>query len=382
MKTYPPLYKLDSKNVVRVWNITCNDPIGTYTVTHGVNGGAMQTTTVTVQPKNVGRSNETNVTEQAELEAESKWKKQQDKGYIDSGQFNPLAGGCVRMLKAAKTVLPMLAKSFKDHGHKITYPCFVQPKLDGIRCLVYSAHLDVPVFVSRKGKEFEHLTHIAEVLKPALKEEKGWILDGELYSDTLDFQTITSIVRKSKVRHERIHEIKYHIYDCFEPGVDRPCEYRMVQLRRMYEACGKSPHDPVVLVPTTEINSKEEVILELEAHEQKGYEGIMLRNKWGLYEQDRRSENLQKVKSFMDEEFEIIGGKEGKGKFEGMCIFRCKTKDGKEFDVMPKGDKALRRSYLTNLKNHLGQLLTVKFFEYTVDGVPRFPVGLAIRDFE
>jgi DNA ligase-1 len=217
-------------------------------------------------------------------------------------------------------------------------------------------------------------------LKMLLQQYPKWILDGELYSNTLDFQTITSIVRQGKKAHARASEIEYHIYDCFQETAQATFETRLHILQEMSKVVGHG--SPVVFVPTKEVHYEEQVTDELREHERLGFEGIMLRNKHGLYEQDRRSEHLQKVKSFMDAEFQIIGGREGKGKFEGMCIFRCRTPEGKEFDVMPTGDEALRRSYWDNLTLHLGQLLTVKFFEYTVDGIPRFPVGLGVRDYE
>jgi DNA ligase-1 len=380
MKLLVPLFKLDSKNVLRIWQITANDPDGTYTVEHGVYGGAIQKTTVRVKPKNIGRSNETMAWQQAESEADSKWNKQIDKGYRPGSTKDITQPASTTRLLKAKTGLPMLAKSYKDHAKKIVFPCYVQPKLDGIRCLAIRGNLDVPVLFSRKGKRFEHISHLGMPLKTLLLQYPGWTLDGELFSKTLDFQTITSIVRQGKKSHPRANEIEYHIYDCFQETAQATFETRLNILQTMSKVVG--PHGPLVFVDTQEITCEQEVTDSLRKHELLGYEGVMLRNKHGLYEQDRRSEHLQKVKSFMDAEFQIIGGREGKGKFEGMCIFRCRTPEGKEFDVMPTGDEALRRSYWDNLTLHLGQLLTVKFFEYTVDGIPRFPVGLGVRDYE
>jgi hypothetical protein len=86
----------------------------------------------------------------------------------------------------------------------------------------------------------------------------------------------------------------------------------------------------------------------------------------------------------MDEEFEIVGVKEGEGKFEGLAIFRCKTAQGAEFDATPKGTDAERRAYYEQRAELVGKHLTVRFFEWTSSEppVPRFPIGIAVRDYE
>ncbi len=78
-----------------------------------------------------------------------------------------------------------------------------------------------------------------------------------------------------------------------------------------------------------------------------------------------------RVKDFMDDE-------SGKGKFENVPTFllRC---DGGEFEAVPKGDQSLREDYLRNAESYIGSLATVRFFEYTADGIPRFPVLIDFR---
>lgn len=376
MRLLPALYKLDSKGKVRMWTIDANNPPGTYKVAHGEEGGKMQTTTVVVEKKNVGRANETTVEEQAELEAQSKWNKQVDKGYR-AGRLSD--DDRLDKLKYAKIVLPMLAKDFRDYSHKIVYPCFYQPKLDGIRCISYiNMHGEV-LLMSRKGKIFTMLNHLKEPIFKILDKNRDWILDGELYSHDMGFDDITSIVRKSKTVDERAEKLEYITYDCFQIGVDRPYEFRKNQLEHMIR---QVPPSIVQGLRTGTIESADDVPIELKFAEDAGYEGIMLRNKLGLYENDRRSPHLQKVKSFQDAEFTIVGARQGIGKFEGMAILACETQDGKVFDVMPMGTAEYRR-HLYDIRTSLyGKMLTVKFFEYTKDGIPRFPVGTGIRDYE
>jgi len=374
------LYKQDSKGNIRVWYITVDDNAGTYTVTHGINDGKLQTTTVKVKPKNVGRSNETSVAEQARFEADSLWHKQLDKGYsITISSFV----GCVMNLKSMitnqpKLYLPMLAKSFSEHSNKIKYPCYYQPKLDGIRCLSYIDINNCVTLRSRKQKEFLRIEHIEIAVAPLL-QTTNLVLDGELYSKSLSFQEITSIVKQVKKAHKDVEKLEYHIYDCY--FLDRP-DMNYADRQKFLHSLLQKTSKPIVQVHTGMVTCEDGVYDAHASMVKLGYEGIMLRNTDGPYEQDRRSPNLQKLKSFIDAEFEIIGGTTGKGKFEGMCVFKCRTQDGNEFDVMPEGSAAQRRQYLDDLPLLIGKMLTVRYFEITKDGVPRFPVGVSIRDYE
>jgi DNA ligase-1 len=111
-----------------------------------------------------------------------------------------------------------------------------------------------------------------------------------------------------------------------------------------------------------------------------GYEGLMFRNTEGIYKFKHRSSDLLKIKRFTDSEFEIIGSKDGTGREEGLIIFRCKNESGKEFDVRPAGSMEERAKMWQKKDSFVGKLLKVKYQEFTDDGLPRFPVGLHIRE--
>lgn len=118
------LYKVDSKSKIREWSIVVGkDSRGHYyEVSHGVKDGKMQVNRVYIHSgKNMGRSNETDAATQCLLEARALHKKQQDrKGYSN----NPNQDSKTK-------IAPMLAKKFQDEQNNISYPCAVQPKLDG-----------------------------------------------------------------------------------------------------------------------------------------------------------------------------------------------------------------------------------------------------------
>ena len=106
----------------------------------------------------------------------------------------------------------------------------------------------------------------------------------------------------------------------------------------------------------------------------------MIRDKDGIYELNKRSKYLQKFKEFIEEEFKIVGFHEGTGDEKGAIIWDCVTKDKKTFAVRPKGTFESRKKLYEDGGKYIGKSLTVIFQEYSSDGVPRFPVGKAIRD--
>ena len=132
----------------------------------------------------------------------------------------------------------------------------------------------------------------------------------------------------------------------------------------------------------TDLCESEEKMKELHAqYVAEGYEGIMLRNKGGLYK-NARSVDLQKYKEFFDDEYEVINYKEGEGQEAGCVLWVCKTAEGKIFNCRPRGTREDRAELYINGSNYIGKKLTVRFQELTDDKVPRFPVGIAFRDYE
>ena len=136
------------------------------------------------------------------------------------------------------------------------------------------------------------------------------------------------------------------------------------------------------LVPTYEVNNEEEIKKYHDQFVSEGYEGVIIRNKDGKYKIKHRSKDLQKWKYFLDDEYEIIGGKEATGEDAGTIVFGCKTASGDEFDVRPKGSRDTRRRWFNELESIKGCMLTVRYQDLTDDGIPRFPVGISIRDYE
>lgn len=357
------LYKMDSKGKIREWNIKTGKDANTpyYVVTHGVQNGAMQESKVYVPDgKNIGRMNETTPEEQCEQEAQALWIKQRDrKGYTEK-------------VPKSKPFRPMLAQSWSKHANKIKFPAFISPKLDGIRCMALVRNHEVKL-LSRQGKEFPFLNHI----KKSLSVLEDVVLDGELYLHGMDFQTTASIVRKSKTVHPDESKLQFHVFDLVsnEDFSKRYEKYKAI--------CEKLPLH-IVSVPQAKVTTLN-MINQLHAeYLQRCYEGSMLRNLTGGYQLNQRSYDLQKKKDFIDEEYEIVGYKTGKGKFADIPTFELKTVEGYNFEATPKGSAEKRSQYLADAESLIGKFATVRYFEKTSseESVPRFPVLITIRDYE
>jgi DNA ligase-1 len=353
MAQLPELISVDSNGSKRVWKITVSE--GKYTIEHGTVGGKMVTFSRNVTVKNIGKVNETSLLSQALSEARSKWNKKIDEGYVSQDQMVESYPKIVR-----QSVLPMLAQKYDPT--KMSFPCSVQPKLDGIRAIYHGGAL-----WSRHGKLFPEVNFIAE----QLSDVKA-ILDGELYCHELSFQEIISAVKK---RNQNTSKLQYVVYDI----VDDECfPERMRKIQTLLTT--KKPN--VSILETYRCETKNDVSSYMNKFLQDKYEGMMFRSDTGGYIKKYRSKSLQKYKEFLDSEFTICDFTEGEGSEKGLVLFVCKVSNGTKFTVRPVGSRDHRRALFMNGKSYLGKNLIVRYQELTDSGIPRFPVGIAIRDYE
>jgi DNA ligase 1 len=394
----PILYKKTNTGAIQMWRISvteASDSRKNYQIwtTYGQVSGKMQETVDTIsEGKNIGKKNETSIKQQAEAEATAKWEKQKKKGYVESKE-GAEAGELDDLIEGG--VVPMLAESYMDviydlrPGHeneppqyvhtkeskKIKFPCRVQPKLDGIRCIAIIQDGKCTLW-SRTRKPINSVPHIIAELEAAFAN-RNIILDGELYNHEMkhDFEKIVSLVRQKKPA--KGHEIvQYHVYDLVN---DETFEERTTTLDIIFAAYNLNAVKPV---DTEYADTEEEALQWFESFVKLGYEGAMLRNEESLYV-NKRSMDLQKIKPFTDDEFNIIGVTEGRGKMAGHAIFVCLAKNGKEFEAKLKGALENLKPYFENESTWKGKRLTVRYQGLTnKEKVPRFPVGIAVRDYE
>ena len=372
----PTLYGRSTNGKIKEWSIRVvrlGDETCYIETQHGYEDGQKQLDSRAVaEGKNIGRANETSVYEQACSEAKSAHSRKKDSGYVEDKENIPAA--------ADGKFLPMLAHRYDKHSAKIKFPCWVQPKLDGVRMLARKENGVVTMW-SRKGKILDIPDKINQQLCNMLAD--GQCTDGELYVHGWTFQRIIAAVKKKR---EDTDLLEYHIYD--SPHQTLAFEERTPQKGiscttfppycQVWRIIDKN----IKFVQTVDVKDQEEFDVFEGMFVSQGYEGMMVRNQASAYKYKHRSYDLQKVKRFVDDEFEIIGGKDGSGRESGLVVYRCTTSDGLEFDVRPRGTHEERAEIFKNLNDYIGKYLTVRYQELTDDGRPRFPVGLAVRDYE
>jgi len=384
--TLPTLYKKTSTGAIQFWTIEVlaylptqeepgAEPRAQIVTTYGQLGtdSPQVTSDVVRAGKNVGKKNETSAFQQADAEAMAKWEKQQKKGYVSTAELAE-AGALSSLIEGG--IVPMLAHGYKDHAHKIKYPAFAQPKLDGIRCIAILKDGKCTLW-SRTRKLITGVPHISRAIEQAFTQDI--VLDGELYNHSFkaNFEKIVSFVRQETPSPG--HEVvQYHVYDI--PS-EEPFSKRAAKL--MYVKSSWFSDGQVVKVETRVVEDESGVMELFEQWRKEGYEGAMVRNAEGKYV-NKRSYDLLKVKEFDDGEFEIIGAEEGRGKLQGhVGAFQCRMPDGKQFLAKMSGDTARLGEFFRNPSLYMGKQLTVKYQGLTgANGVPRFPVGVAIRDYE
>ena len=279
---------------------------------------------------------------------------------------------------------PMLAYPVSSKPIDYGKPTFIQPKLDGVRCVIQCdgnpAKRGIVAF-SRTGKEWKNIDHILEQLIPFFIKFPNVILDGELYNHDLrdNFEKIISLVRKTKPTDEdRLEASKltqFHCYDIIDEKL--PFDQRNHFINQSLMLLGNS----ICIVDTDMVFREDDARVYHARNLDKGYEGSIVRTN-GTY-QCKRSHNLRKFKDFQDSEAKIINWVEGKGKRIGTIgKFVAVDANGNEFG-MPVMDKF---EYLQNnfkeMQGWVGKTATFTYFARKKAGSYRHPLFKTIRDYE
>lgn len=354
MKQYPVLYKKTKKDQVQQWQI-CVSSDEFYTI-EGICGGKLtQGLPTKCKPKNVGKANETSAEQQAIAEADSKFAFKKSQGYSENLEDS-----------GKKFFEPMLAKEFdKSSKDLFKVRTFIQPKLDGIRCISSNNEL-----ISRNGKKFFNCDHLLQ---------DKFLLDGELYNHEFkdNFNKIVSLVRKQKTDEEAIAEskkyVKHFVYDL------PIAEKFSIRYEKLKEALAELNSSHYELVPTFEVKNMQEIEDYHCMFLEQGYEGSIVRLDLGPYD-NKRSKQLLKKKDFVDQEFKVLDVIEGEGARSGTVgAFVCELSDGRTFKSNIKGTFEYLAELLADKKSLIGAMVTIKYFNLTPDGVPRFPYVIKVQ---
>ena len=390
---FEPLFGKDIKGKIKTWNLKV-ERYQNYSEIVTLYGykNLIETRRQINSGKNLNKSNMTTHWTQAIAEAKSKWTKKRDIGqfYTESDKIiKPIEN--VDLNKSEKTViLPMLAQDYKKQKKKIIYPAAIQVKIDGMR-MVYNT--TTGQISTRQGKEYNIVKESGKLYEELQKLPKGLILDGELYTNKVNFETLGVLRKTKKLTKEELvnlQKIEYHIYDIIDTELTFEQRNEKIQELGLSRRTGaKSLYEKLIYVDTYQVNNEEQIKEYHTKFLESGYEGTMVRNKNSLYKIKQRSSDLLKYKDFEDAEFEIIDYTFEKNigqTDENLVVWiivvpaienslaKIKVK------VRPKGSfeerKELYKMCVENFDQFKGRNLWTSFFEYTRDGSLRFPSTL------
>lgn len=316
--------------------------------------------------KNIGKKNQTSHFQQAISEATSKWTKKRD---IEKFMVELVD------ITHEQIKMPMLAHDYNKQKKKVIFPCYLQPKLDGYRC-IYDTN--TKTITSRQGKSFDVLKNSGQLFDELNKLQNLGILDGELYIHNEPFESLGLLRKTKSLTYEDMNyllKIEYHVYDIIDEL--NSFKIRNENLKKIFI---DNKFEKIKYVHTESVNDEESIIKFHEKNIESNYEGTMIRNTLGMYKQKFRSSDLLKYKDFLDGEFKIIDytfEKDTSGLDENLIVWIIIIKSNLQCKVRPMGTKIERKELykncISNFSQYKGRNLWCKYFELTTDGNLRFP---------
>jgi ATP-dependent DNA ligase len=368
----------------RLWSISVDG--ASMVVTWGKIDGKMQTSR---REYSRGKQNR-DAAAQAVFEATAAARKKARTGYT------PLSSAAARppsdmVPAAAAQPRPMLALDRRKSSCEHLLDGFlVQPKLDGIRCLVDT---ETGAMISRSGMPLTGLEHIASAVRVAAEAAappSRW-LDGEIYRHGSTFQGIVGAARRTvNTDTSDALALQLHLFDIVS---ELPCSERIVRLNQWFDIAGAlvSPGrmDCIAAVhveaagPCTDAAALRRQVDEelLPRFESQGYEGAILRSPDAPYEQGKRTKNLIKVKRMLQQEYVVTGITEREKQPGVAAAVRCQTPGGAAFHATPQCTRQEKRDMWCRRGEYAadGWVATVRYQELTAAGIPRFPVCVGLR---
>ena len=181
-------------------------------------------------------------------------------------------------------------------------PFYLQPKLDGERCVLEWEN-GFPVFFSstRRPLDLPHLTD-AVLSHPALEKvrERKISLDGELYIHGKFFEEILSIV--SNQNHPEKESLEFHVFDVRISGLNQIARNLLLDAVLPSSAGNVQRVDSRILA---NVPSEEELGAFLGEMMSAGYEGLILRSS-DLFYEEKRSTKMMKFKPKKFDSYRIV----------------------------------------------------------------------------
>ncbi|HEX9232466.1 MAG TPA: hypothetical protein VF849_00165 [Blattabacteriaceae bacterium] len=295
-----------------------------------------------------------------------------------------------------KLFRPMLAATLEESDLKnLTYPLILQPKLDGIRCVIVEGKV-----LSRKLKPIPNRYIRASLERFEFLKKNPVLIDGELIIEGDNFNEIQSSV----MSEEGIPPFTYKVFDCLLEWNSQPYEQRMTHnLSYLY-------HPNIEFLNSAIVHNLEE-LLEWETYILKdNYEGIIIRSLDAPYKFGRstlREQGLMKFKRFQDSEAVILSSnaflsnanpneldnlgltKHSSAKANlipenklGSFIVRDCNKDSPFYQIifaLGTGftEEQRKKFWFQNMK---GKIIKYKYQKFGSKNAPRIPVFIGFRE--
>ena len=394
-KVFKPLYGEDKNQKVKTWKIKVEryKDFSVIVTLYGYKR-LIETRRQVNSGKNTGKSNMTTHFTQAIAEAQSKWIKKRDIELYTTEEDLEKNMNNVNLKEC--NPLPMLAQDYKKQKKGVQFPVMVQCKLDGTRCVYNTTTGQIS---TRQGKEYSIVKESGELYNELQKLPKGLILDGELYTNKVNFEEL-GILRKTKKLTKDdlvcLQKIEYHIYDVIDTKLTFEQRNKLIQ-----DLFKENIYNKLIYVPTFTVNSQNEIQEYHIKFLEEGFEGTMIRKINSLYKIKQRSSDLLKYKDFQDSEFKIVDytvEKDTSGADENLVVWIVEVPikvvlDGHKGEqdleivnnkilckIRPMGNvderKELYKKCVQNFEQFKGRNLWTKFFSFTADGNLRFPTTM------
>lgn len=385
----------------RVWQVGFDASDNNLVTSYGKVGGKMQTARSEVKP--MGKRNHS---EQSIVAVNSKLTVKMSKdGFVFSDaavagsapweKTTHVPEGAADPCDRPRPV-PMLARDFGSLKKPLEFPVAVQPKLDGVRCMI-DAITDtdgsrILRLTSRGGKDFKHLETLLvdEALRILEHLPEMAVLDGELVAiregaaTGCDFQLTTSLVRTQTISDAAREKMRFQVFGLYLPTTpDATYHERAALLETAFQnADAEGELSRFTRVQHYMCDDMEAVFRLHAEFVQAGEEGAMIYALNGVYAPNQRGYNLVKYKVFDEFEGEVIGVERGKGREKNAALVTIRCPNGKVVTMHPEGSIAERERWLADPSLVVGKIMTYSCQGLTDAGVPRFPVAKCIRDYE
>lgn len=416
------LFTIDLNGKVRIWYtkipVNFDDPDhGIYFVYHGLLSSFFNETikgdSVIVYPKNIGKSNETNINQQIKLETASSYRLKVIKGYksldslgIDvfmdkhgnltvdynsglSDNLEQVISFAMGDLKSGDNGLLKPMKAQKFQFDKFNYPAFIQPKINGLRCFIqweiieegkgmFKTRRETATARSKEGHLY-NIPHITDrFVKHMFKngdDQYDLIYDGELYIEMKSVNYIKSSIPMMTIHGKFTNpsrdpkSVKFY---CFDLAINKDQHYRINTLSSLFNYWElDNDNQPTVIVPTYLTHNDTETIRYMDKFISMGYEGAVIRDRDAYYNFGGRPKTMMKCKKFLDAEFLILDVvPKPKEPETGMFVLKNDI-NNEQFTCNPEGSFDERAEFLDNKASYIGKIAKVKFYERS--GIKKVP---------